>query len=202
MSATILEVLGAKDDFPPELVAQAKNLYEATLVYGGHAEKAIAGIVRDMTVLKITKTEALVAIEKVLDIKDAVDTRAADAFVEISRDFSPKKVEEPKPPTTPYPAPASATSSPAPTSPPSNPAGPITTNNPTPATTSQASIADLIKEKLEGGAGSPGAGSSGQGPDSQPKSDPAQPETKPENATGLAAPATKIEGNDPSKNVV
>lgn len=113
MPATIREVLGDKDYFPPELVAQAKNLYEALLVYTGHAEKAVAGIVRDRMALKLDRKEAGDAIGKILDVQEDVEKRAAEAFAIIAADFEPRKAE-PLAPTAPEPAAPQGNSAPAP----------------------------------------------------------------------------------------
>ena len=211
MTMTIREALGNKDSLPPELVAQAKNLYEATLVYTGHAERAVAGIVRDMGALTLTRDEAHEAIGKILDIKDSVEEKAEAAFSTLSKDFDLPKAEEAKPPS-PTPTP-SLPANPGPTTGTKDlleglkgdgngnstgistgtanaPApGPLggTSDAAKPGLTQQ-EIADSIKAKLAADGVKPAANSNTA--------------TENEAQTGLAAPATLPAGADMSKNVV
>lgn len=155
MGATIREVLADKDYFPPELYAQAKNLYEALLVYTGFAERAVSGVVRDRMALKLDREEAGAAIGKILDVQEDVETRAAEAFAIISADFPARPAEvkdEPAAPTPPEPgAPAPTPPPPAPP-PPSPPAPPVK------------SIEEQIKEKLNQQAGTATQPPATQGP--------------------------------------
>lgn len=138
MPATIREVLGDKDYFPPELVAQAKNLYEALLVYTGHAEKAVSGIVRDRMALKLDRKEAGDAIGKILDVQEDVEKRAAEAFAIISADFEPRKAEHPASPPPPPPAPTAP-----------EPAAPQGNSAPAPTPATPAPVVDPVLEQIK-----------------------------------------------------
>lgn len=170
MPATFREVLASPDDFPPSLVAQAKNLYEATLVYTGHAEKAVSGIVRDRFALLLTREEAGQAIGKILDLQEDVEKRAAEAFAIIGADFEVKPKTPPAPPPAPAPTPpvpeASAPTPATPVPPPAQPGmqvsepvppGSTTTSGPAPSAppVTLDSIAQQIKDKLAGGNSTP-----------------------------------------------
>ena len=164
---TFREVLANQDQFPPELIAQAKNLYEATLVYTGHAERAIAGIVRDRFALRLDREETGRAIGKILDMQEDIEKRASEAFADIAADFplKPKEVAAPPPPPAPTPTPtlppAQVTVGAPPAVPeaiasaPSLPPAPVQPSLPLEAPAPAPDIAQLIKDKLAAGGGTP-----------------------------------------------
>lgn len=200
MSPTIEEVLAPANaqDYPEQLRSQAKNLYEAKQAYTSHAEKAVAGIVRDMTVLSITPDEAKSAIGKILDLKSSIDDHADAAFAEIARDFeAPKKAEEPKPtpatPSLPTPSPLPAAGSG--TEPVKQPEPSPTPASP--ATKSQAEIAEEIRKRIEAESKT-GAGDTGQGPDQLAKSDGDRPQSTTPGGSGLASPGMSTTASGPS----
>lgn len=111
-SPTIAQVLANSAQYPPELVSAAKNFSETKAFYAAKAAEQARQLVVNADALTVDAGEQKSAFGAIVDMKEAVNTRADSAFAIIAADFvvvdSAPVLSPPPPPPAPTPEPAPA----------------------------------------------------------------------------------------------